>query len=96
VLFRSIRPPVLIHVGSREFRNRTETALKILDAVRRGDSEMLSRLRVQDSETLLHNANRITFIDAARSDRVVLNFAAEPAKDSRQDSQTRTAPGKKH
>jgi hypothetical protein len=92
-----IKPPVLVHVGSREFRNRTETALKILDAIRRGDVEMLSRLRVQDAETLLHNANRITFIDAARSDRVGLNFAApEAAKDTKQDSQTRSAPGKKH
>jgi hypothetical protein len=92
-----IRPPVLIHVGSREFRNRTDTALKILDAIRRGDAEMLSRFRVQDAETLMHNANRISFIDAARSDRVVLNFAApEAAKDTRQDSQARSAPGKKH
>ena len=92
-----IKPPVLVHVGSREFRNRTETALKILDAIRRGDVEMLSRLRVQDAETLLHNANRITFIDVARSDRVGLNFAApEAAKDTKQDSQTRSAPGKKH
>lgn len=97
VAIHLIRPPVLIHVGSREFRNRTETALKILDAIRRGDSEMLSRLRVQDSEELLRNANRIAFVDAARSDRVVLNFAApEAAKDTRQDSQARSAPGKKH
>jgi hypothetical protein len=92
-----IRPPVLVHVGSREFRNRTETALKILDAISRGDAEMLGRFRVQDAETLLHNANRITFIDAARSDRVALNFAApDAAKDRRQDSQARSAPGKKH
>jgi hypothetical protein len=92
-----IRPPILIHIGSREFRNRTETALKVLDAIRRGDAEMLGHFRVPDAETLLHNANRITFIDAARSDRVVLNFAApEAAKDTRQDSQIRIAPGKKH
>ena len=92
-----IRPPVRVHLGSREFRNRAETALKVADAIRRGDAAMLSRLKVQDAETVARNQNQVSFIDAARPDGVVLGFAdPEAAKDTRQDSQIRRAPGKKH
>ena len=91
-----IRPPVLVHIGSREFRNRAEAALKIADAIRRGDAAMLGRLRVQDAETVARNQNQVSFIDAARSDGVVLSFAGpEAAKDSKQDSQVRSAPANK-
>lgn len=69
------RPPVMVRVGSRDFRNRFETALKILDAVKRGDSELLRRYRLDDPERLIENAGRINFIDVARPDRVVINFS---------------------
>jgi len=92
-----IRPPALVHLGSREFRNRAENALKTADAIGRHDAAMLSRLRVQDAEAAARNPNPVSFIDVARSDRIVLNFAGpEAAEDSRQDSQLRSAPGKKH
>jgi hypothetical protein len=92
-----IRPPVLVHIGGREFRNRAETALKIADAIRRGDAGMLSRLSVRDADSVARNQDQISFIDAARSDGVVLSFAApDAAKDTRQDSKPRSAPAKKH
>jgi len=91
------RPAVRIHLGSREFRNRTETALKILDGIKRHDVDMLNRLGVQDGEALIRNPDGITYIDVVRPDRIVLIPAApEAAKDTKQDSQARNAPGKKH
>lgn len=74
------RPPVMIRVGSRDFRNRFETALKILDAIKRGDSEMLRRYKLDDPIRVIENAGRIHFIDAARPDRIVINFYAPGAE----------------
>ena len=66
---------ITVHIGSKDFRNRFETALQILGAIQRGDGELLSRFRVADVERLIENADYINFIDAARPDRIVLNFA---------------------
>lgn len=86
---RLINPPVLIHLGSRDFRARTETALKILQAIKQGDVATLSRIGVQDPQWVVHNAGHIQVIDALRPDRVVLSFST-----SKQDSQTKQAPAK--
>jgi hypothetical protein len=86
VSMRLARPPVLIHVGSTEFRKRFEKALKVLQAVRQGDSELPNRFRVQDIDRLIENANNISFIDAARGDRIVVNIATPGVhKADRQD-----------
>jgi hypothetical protein len=66
---------VRVVVGSKDFKNRLETALKILKAIEDGDAEMLGRYRVQDPERLIENAENINFIDTARADRIVLNFS---------------------
>jgi cell division septal protein FtsQ len=78
------RPVVVVRVGSRDFRNRFETALKILDAVRRGDTEMLRRYRLDDPERLIENAGKINFIDVARPDRVVINFSTPGTERAKQ------------
>ena len=75
VNLRIANPAVTVHIGSKDFRNRFETALQILGAIQRGDGELLSRFRIQDVERLIANADYINFIDAARPDRIVLNFA---------------------
>jgi hypothetical protein len=72
---RLAHPPVMVHLGSGDFRNRFETALKILSAIREKNSELLSRYRVQDPDRLVQNAENINFIDAARPERIVLNFS---------------------
>jgi POTRA domain-containing FtsQ-type protein len=82
VNIRLARPAVLIHVGSTDFRKRFERALQVLQAIKQGDSELPSRFRVQDIERLIQNANNINFIDAARSERVVVNFASPGARKS--------------
>ncbi|HWP41993.1 MAG TPA: hypothetical protein VNO14_02070, partial [Blastocatellia bacterium] len=75
VNMRLASPPVTIVVGGKDFRNRFDTAIKVLGAIRRGDSELLSRFRVQDPERLINNRDNIDFIDTSRADRIVLNFS---------------------
>ncbi|HEY9231714.1 MAG TPA: FtsQ-type POTRA domain-containing protein, partial [Blastocatellia bacterium] len=72
------RPHVLIHVGSTDFRKRFEMALTIIQAAKSGDAEALRRMRTpeQKIEQLIQNANNFSFIDTARSDRIVVNFAS--------------------
>jgi hypothetical protein len=77
VNLRLASPPVTVVVGSKDFRNRFDTAIKVLEAIRRGDSELLSRFRMQDPERLINNADNIDFIDTSRSDRIVLNFTGK-------------------
>ena len=61
-------------VGSKDFRNRFETALKVLGAARKGDSEILSRFGVQDPEQMIQNRDRHSFHGyvAARPHRIQL------------------------
>lgn len=80
VNLRLAHPPVMVHVGSRDFRKRFEKALQVLQAIRQGDSELPGRFRVQDVERLIQNADNINFIDAARSERIVVNFATPGAQ----------------
>ena len=95
VNLRLAHPPVMIHVGSTDFRKRFERAVQILQAIRQGDSELPSRFRVQDIERLIQNKDNINFIDAARLDRIVVNFAAPGAdKAVRQEIKPKQAPKK--
>lgn len=93
---RLAHPPVLVHIGSTDFRKRFERALQVLQAVKQGDSELPSRFRVQDIDRLIQNANNISFIDAARGDRIVVNIATPGAqKTVRQDPKPDKSPKKK-
>jgi hypothetical protein len=85
VNMRLAHPPVLIHIGSTDFRKRFERALQVLQAVRQTDSESLSRFRVQDIDRLIQNADNISFIDAASGDRIVVNIATPGAKAVRRE-----------
>jgi len=82
---RLAHPPVLVHIGSTDFRKRFERALQVLQAVKQGDSELPNRFRVQDVDRLIQNANNISFIDAARGDRIVVNIAPGAQKTVRQE-----------
>ena len=95
VNMRLAHPPVLIHIGSTDFRKRAERALQVLQAVRQQDSESLSRFRVQDIDRLIQNADNISFIDAASGDRIVVNIASPGAKVVRQESIPNKPPKKK-
>ena len=76
VNLRIARTAVMVHVGSRDFRNRFETGLAVLEAATRGDEDMLRRYKVPDAASVTRNAGRINYIEAARSDRVVLHFSS--------------------
>lgn len=96
VNLRLAHPPVMIHVGSTDFRKRFERALQILQAIKQGDSELPSRFRVQDIERLIQNKDNINFIDAARPNSIVVNFATPGAdKAVRQENKPNQPPKKK-
>lgn len=80
VSLRLASPPVQIHIGSTDFRKRFEKALQVLLAVKRGDSELPSRYRVADIDRLIKNADNISFINAASSERIVVNIATPGAQ----------------
>jgi hypothetical protein len=80
VSLRLASPPVQIHIGSTDFRKRFEKALQVLLAVKRGDSELPSRYRVADIDRLIRNADNISFINAASSERIVVNIATPGAQ----------------
>jgi hypothetical protein len=67
-------------VGDADFRKRLEKALAVLAAATGGDAERLIRLGVSEAERLIENASGIHFIDAARGDRIVVNFATPGAQ----------------
>lgn len=76
VNIRLAASPVTVVVGSKDFRERFDRALQILEAIRRGDHEALARYRVQDAERLIEKADHINFMDASRPERIVLNFSS--------------------
>ena len=97
------RPHVLIHIGNADFRRRLEMALTIMQAAKNADADALRRLRTPDQkiEQLIQNADNFSFIDTARSDRIVVNFAS-PGVDrapvklaAQQDAKQATKPGTK-
>jgi hypothetical protein len=76
VNIRLAASPVTVVVGGKDFRHRFDTALQILEAIKRGDQDALARYRVQEAERLIANADLINFMDASRPERIVLNFSS--------------------
>ena len=90
------KSPVTVHVGNSDFRRRFERAIQVLQAIKQGDIESLIRLKVQNIEWLIENRDNINFIDAARPDRIVVNFATPGAqKAARQEASPKQAPKRK-
>ena len=92
--------PVTIVLGGEDFRNRFETALKVLGAAEEGNSALLSRFGVRDPEQMIRNRDRLIFMDTSRPDRIVYSFSSlgsdkiqEPAAAHRhEDSATNRKP----
>jgi hypothetical protein len=91
------RPHVLIHIGSTDFRKRFEMALTIMQAAKSGDADALRRLRTpeQKIEQLIQNADHFSFIDTARSDRIVVNFASPGVDKAPVKQESKPTEGKK-
>ena len=62
---------VVVRLGDGDYRTRLITALSLLDAVKRGDTEMLARYRVPDIGKLLASADSIGTVDVTRSNGAV-------------------------
>jgi hypothetical protein len=76
VSIRLAASPVTIVVGGKDFRERFDRALQILEAIKRGDQDALAHYRMQDAEQLIAKADHISFMDASRPERIVLNFSS--------------------
>ena len=93
VSIRLATSPVTIVVGGKDFRERFDRSLQILEAIRRGDQEALANYRVQDAEHLLAKADDINFMDASRPERIVLNFSSPGTEKAvRQETRSQSAP----
>jgi hypothetical protein len=87
ITIRLIKSSVTVAVGSTDFRNRFDTALQVLGAIKRGDVDALNSFRVQDPQRLIDNADSINYIHAERPDRIVLAFSAPTKEKPAQDSE---------
>ena len=90
--------PVTIVLGGEDFRNRFETALKVLGAAEESNSALLARFGVRDPEQMIRNRDRIVFMDTSRPDRIVYSFSSlsekiqEPAARKHEDSAANRKP----
>ncbi|MBI3650205.1 MAG: FtsQ-type POTRA domain-containing protein [Acidobacteria bacterium] len=71
-----LNSPTHVVLGSEDFKTRFKIALQVLQAVKERDTEQLSRLRVQDTERLIDNADRINFLDASKPNHIVFAFSS--------------------
>jgi hypothetical protein len=79
-----LNSPVHVVLGSDDFKNRFRIALQVLQSVKERDTEQLSRLRIQDAERLIENADRINFLDASKPNHIVFAFSS-PKSENRPD-----------
>jgi hypothetical protein len=80
-----LNSPAHVVLGNENFKDRFKTALQVLQAVKERDAEQLSRLRVQDTERLIENADRINFLDASNPKHIVFAFSS-PRTENRPDA----------
>lgn len=65
---------VAVMVGQEDFRTRLNSALDVLDAVRRKDAEALQVLKIEDAQRLL-SGSRIAYLNATIPKRVIVGLA---------------------
>jgi hypothetical protein len=82
-----LNSPVHVVLGNDDFKNRFKVALQVLQSVNERDAEQLSRLRIQDAERLIENAERINFLDASKPSHIVFAFSS-PKTENRPDAGT--------
>jgi hypothetical protein len=82
-----LNSPVHVVLGNDDFKNRFKVALQVLQSVKERDAEQLSRLRIQDAERLIENAERINFLDASKPSHIVFAFSS-PKPENRPDAGT--------
>jgi hypothetical protein len=82
-----LNSPVHVVLGNEDFKNRFKVALQVLQSVKERDTEQLSRLRIQDAERLIENADRINFLDASKPSHIVFAFSS-PKTENKPDAGT--------
>lgn len=64
---------IAVFLGKEDYRRRLNSALDVLDAIRRKDAEALNVLRIDDAEKLLSGA-QIAYINASEPKRVIVGL----------------------
>jgi hypothetical protein len=91
-----VHPAVWVKLGKHDYRHNMDVALMVLDAMKRGDVETLQRLRVQNPEQCIKEQDNVKYIDAARPERLVMNFSTGAAqKAGKQESLVGKPPGRR-
>ena len=67
-------PGTWIHLGDREFLNRFELSLQILEAIRQRNAEQLLTLGVSPSDEMFDSAMRISYIDVSQPSKAVIRI----------------------
>jgi len=62
-----------VYLGNEDYRRRLNSALDVLDAIRRKDAEALNVLRIADAEKLLSGA-RIAYVNASDPRRMIVGL----------------------
>jgi cell division protein FtsQ len=75
----SRNPMTWIHLGDREFRQRLQLGLAVLDAIKNRNREELQRLGLAVSDKLLADDLKINYIDVSRPPRVVVRLPSAKA-----------------
>jgi hypothetical protein len=91
-----VHPAVWVKLGKHDYRHNMDVALMVLEAMKRGDVETLQRLRVQNPEQCIKEQDNVKYIDAARPERLVMNFSTGAAqKAGKQESLVGKPPGRR-
>lgn len=78
VRFQLLDSRIQIDIGDRDFRQRFQSVLEMINAARRGEAAALSKYHIPNVSQLISNADRISHISFMRQDRVSIAFAAPP------------------
>lgn len=67
-------PGTWIHLGDREFMNRFELSLQILEAIRQHNAKQLLALGVSPSDEMFDSPLRISYIDVSQPSKAVIRI----------------------
>jgi hypothetical protein len=95
VSVRLASPSVSIRLGSQDYQNRAETALKVLNAIQKRNLDLLGRFGMKNVQQFIDNPESLASVDTSRGNSVVLIPVHAAVKTSNvQESKPSRAPGK--
>jgi len=65
---------IIVLLGRNDFRARLNTALDVIEAVKRGDGDRLTLMRISDAERLLNPEVQLKYLNVTDQNRVVVGL----------------------